>query len=125
MKVTQLDDEWTQTKNLNVRCLGRRVNQYGTHRYDVRLRSNGARIGGIRWGNKRVGYSFFPLDSLNENYHFEADAIALYLTAEWRKLHPVVFKALTFKQSRERRLRALLKRPDGGGLDKRYAPVVK
>lgn len=118
-EIVELDEVWTQTRHLNIRDLGRRRGMQ-THRYDVRLRRNGLRQGFIQWADKRVGYSFLPLPE--PKYVQEADAVALFLTDKWRKAHP--HKVPSFKQRRASRIRALLKRPGGGGLDKRYAPVV-
>lgn len=113
-----LDEVWTQTKHLNVRDLGRRRGAR-THRYDVRLRKNGSRQGFIEWLNREVGYTFVFSDS---KYVEEAIEVASFLTREWRKAHP--HKVPSFKERRASRLRALLKKPGGGGLDKRYAPML-
>lgn len=46
-----------------------------------------------------------------------------WATLLYRHAHP--YKVPAFKKRRASRIRNLLKKPDGGGLDIRYAPVVK
>lgn len=75
-------------------------------------------IGVIEWD--RTGYKFPSGYVLNANIRQEAEDFCTYLMSKVRKKN----KRPHQKTLRLNRIQALLKKPDGGGLDKRYAPVV-
>lgn len=118
MTTFQLSDgKWYQSRNLNIRDLGRLPGRK-TKRYEIRLRRQGRFIGLIEW--IRTGYKFEDGYVLKPKIRQEAEDFCWYLMSELRKKQ----ESPNPKRVRLNRIQALLKQPDGGGLDKRYAPVI-
>lgn len=112
-----LDDKWYQSRYLNIRDLGR-LSGKKTRWYEVRLRRHGVFVGVIQW--VRTGYRIQYGVSFESAVQREAEDFCWYLNSKVRK----AAKSPNPKRVRLNRIQALLKQPDGGGLDKRYAPVV-
>jgi len=124
-EVTRIDKVWVQTKHLNFQNFGRQGTKK-TEVYGVRLRLSGKELGMIWWG-KNFRYDFTSMypkihDEISAAVKQELEAVCTWLTVEYRRLHPR--RQPTDHQRRLRRIQNLLKKPDGGGLDNRYAPVV-
>lgn len=126
--VTEIDPIWTQTKHLNFRNMGNLKRGAKTRLFMVLSRKNGTLIGHVRWHRLENRYGFEVAPSLSGQALKNGIVEDLQNFCEWatigfRKLHPK--KQPGFKKRRARRILSLLKKPDGGGLDKRYAPVVQ
>ena len=124
MEVTPIDSVWTQTKRLNFRSLGLLKRGAKTRVYMVLSRRNGNLVGHVRWNRLKNGYEVEVTDhKYLDKFEKDLQSFCEWATIGFRKSHPK--KQPGFKKRRARRILALLKKPDGGGLDKRYAPVVQ
>lgn len=128
MPVFQIDPIWIQTEQLNFRDLGRLRTGAKTHKYEVRTRSTGTRLGYIQWFHLENRYNFildqtFAGHVINGKFVSDLQEFCEWGTINFRLSQPR--KQPGFKKLRARRILALLNKPDGGGLDKRYAPVVQ
>jgi hypothetical protein len=117
-----LDKKWYQSRHLNIRDLGR-IPGRKTRRYEIRQRRNGSLIGSVVYerGRYRLWINPFPKGGRILSIWQEAEDFCWFLTSELHK----AAKKPNHKKVRLNRIQALLKKPDGGGLDKRYAPVIQ
>lgn len=128
-EITKVDESWAQTKLLNFQDLGRRKGMK-TNLYLVRTRRTGTRLGLVRWERRGHGYTFHPDPqfvghAFNDQTVADIASFCGWISRVYRDTHPYLIPSSAFKKRRARRIQNLLKKPDGGGLDKRYAPVVK
>ena len=125
MEVNPIDKVWTQTKRLNFRNLGTLRRGGKVRVFMILSRRNGSLIGHARWNHLKNGYEVDVADHKNlEKYEKDLQSFCEWATIEFYKVRKRP-KKLSFRKRRANRIRNLLSKPDGGGLDKRYAPVVK
>jgi hypothetical protein len=125
---TAIDSVWTQTKHLNFRNMGTLRPGAKTRVFMVLTRKAGTLLGHVRWNSLKNQYDFdissdLSGHALSNKIVSDLQSFCEWATIQFRKTHPK--KIPDFKKRRASRIRNLLQKPDGGGLDKRYAPVVK
>jgi hypothetical protein len=128
MAIERLDAIWVRGKLLNFRDLGRIRTGLRTHFYEVRTRRTGTEIGCVRWEFSAGRYGFSPIpeyagQAFSNKIVLDIQEFCDMVTKE--QYSSRLRKPIPFKKRRERRIQNLLKKPDGGGLDRRYAPVVQ